>query len=161
MLAVTSYPEVYVQLTTAKVDEQLAAYAALVAAVKGNAKAGAALAAFAPGYFNTMLLALDHHFMHRMRGAEGKDGNPLNEVRMLSDSIMEHDGVLKDNRTIKYKAEKAAPKKSAASRRGIARPSFSESQITARLAICGVHSTLLTSHGVFSRVSSPEAGRSR
>ena len=55
MLAVTSYPEVYVQLTTAKVDEQLAAYAALAAAVKGNAKAEAALAAFAPGYFNTML----------------------------------------------------------------------------------------------------------
>jgi hypothetical protein len=108
MLAVTSYSEVYVQLTAAKLDEQLAAYGALAAAVKGNAKAEAALAAFAPGYFNAMLLALDHHFMHRMRGAEGKDGNPLNEVRMLSDSIMEHDGVLKENKTIKYKAEKAA-----------------------------------------------------
>jgi hypothetical protein len=54
-----------------------------------------------------MLLALDHHFMHRMRGAEGKDGNPLNEMRMLSDPIMEHDGVLKENRTIKYKADRA------------------------------------------------------
>lgn len=107
VLAVTSYNEVYVQLTAAKVEEQLAAYAALAAAVKGNAKAEAALAGFAPGYFNTMVLALDHHFMHRMRGAEGKDGNPLNEVRMLSDSIMEHDGVLKENKTIKYKAEKA------------------------------------------------------
>jgi hypothetical protein len=107
MLAVTSYPEVYVQLTAAKVEEQLAAYAALAAAVKGNAKAEAALAAFAPGYFNSMLLALDHHFMHRMRGAEGKDGNPINEVRMLVDSIMENDGVLRENKTIKYKAEKA------------------------------------------------------
>jgi hypothetical protein len=107
MLAVTSYPEVYVQLTAAKVEEQLAAYAALAAAVKGNAKAEAALAAFAPGYFNSMLLALDHHFMHRMRGAEGKDGNPINEVRMLVDSIMENDGVLKANSTIKYKAEKS------------------------------------------------------
>jgi len=107
VLAVTSYPEVYVQLTAARVDEQLAAYAALAAAVKGNARAEAALAAFAPGYFNAMLLALDHHFMHRMRGAEGKDGNPLNEVRMLSDSIMEHDGVLRESKTIKYKAEKA------------------------------------------------------
>lgn len=108
MLAVTSYPEVYVQLTAAKVDEQLAAYAALEAAVKGNAQAEAALAAFAPGYFNAMLLALDHHFMHRLRGAEGKDGNPLNEARMLSDAIMENDGVLQENKTIKYKAEKAA-----------------------------------------------------
>jgi hypothetical protein len=107
VLAVTSYPEVYVQLTAAKMDEQLAAYDALAASVKGNAKSEAALAAFAPGHFNAMLLALDHHFMHRMRGAEGKDGNPLNEVRMLSDAIMEHDGVLQENKTIKYKAEKS------------------------------------------------------
>lgn len=107
MLAVTSYSEVYVQLTAVKLEEQLASYAALAASVQGNSKAEAALAAFAPGYFNAMLLALDHHFMHRMRGAEGKDGNPLNEVRMLSDSIMEHDGVLKENKTIKYSAEKA------------------------------------------------------
>jgi len=107
MLSVTSYSEVYVQLTAAKMDSQLAAFADLVAATKGNAKAEAALAEFAPGYFNTMLLGLDHHFMHRMRGAEGKDGNPLNEVRMLVDSIMENDGVLKANSTIKYKAEKS------------------------------------------------------
>ena len=105
MLSVTSYSEVYVQLTAAKIETQLAAYAALAAATKGNAKAEAALAAFAPDYFNAMLLALDHHFMHRMRGAEGKDGNPLNEVRMLVDAIMENDGVLKANSTIKYKAE--------------------------------------------------------
>jgi hypothetical protein len=107
MLSVTSYPEVYVQLTAARAEEQLAAYAALAAAVKGNATAEAALVAFAPGYFNAALLALDHHFMHRMRGAEGKDGNPLNEVRMLGDSIMENDGVLKENKTIKYSAAKS------------------------------------------------------
>lgn len=107
MLAVTSYSEVYVHLTAAKFEEQLADYAALETAAKGDAGAEAALAAMAPSYFNTMLLALDHHFMHRMRGAEGKDGNPLNEVRMLSDSIMEHGGVLQSNKTIKYNADKA------------------------------------------------------
>lgn len=107
MLAVTSYPEVYVQLTAARVEEQLASYAALADAVRGNARAEAALAAFAPGYFNTALLALDHHFMHRMRGAEGKDGNPLNEVRMLGEAIMEHDGMMQESKTIKYRAEKA------------------------------------------------------
>jgi len=107
MLAVTSYPEVYVQLTGAKVEEQLAAYAALARAVEGNAMAEQALADFAPGYFATALLALDHHFMHRMRGAEGKDGNALNEVRMLGDAIMENDGVLTENKTIKYRAEKS------------------------------------------------------
>ena len=43
--------------------------------------------------------------MHRVRNREGKDGNPINEVRMLSDSVMEHDGVLTANNTIKYKPE--------------------------------------------------------
>jgi len=94
MLAVTSYPEVYVQLAAASVEEQVAAFRHLAAAAVGQTELEAALAAFAPGYFNTALLALDHHFMHRMRGAEGKDGNPLNEVRMLCDAIMEHEGVL-------------------------------------------------------------------
>ena len=107
MLAVTRYDEVYVQLTAAKVEEQLAAWAALANAVKGNPAAETVLAAFAPGYFAGALLALDHHFMHRMRGAEGKDGNPLNEVRMLCDAIMENDGVLAENKTIKYRADKA------------------------------------------------------
>ena len=73
--------------------------------MKGNAQAEAALAAFAPGYFNTMLLALDHHFMHRMRGAEGKDGNPLNEVRLLCDAIMENEGRMSASKTIHYKPE--------------------------------------------------------
>ena len=107
MLAVTRYPEVYVQLTASKVDEQIAAYRALAAAVQGHARAEAALAAFAPGHFNAMLLALDHHFMHRMRGAEGKDGNPLNEVRLLGDALMEHEGVLTENKTIRYDPAKS------------------------------------------------------
>jgi hypothetical protein len=29
---------------------------------------------FEPIYFNTMVLALDHLFMNRLRGVEGKDG---------------------------------------------------------------------------------------
>ncbi|WEK05459.1 MAG: hypothetical protein P0Y65_04160 [Candidatus Devosia phytovorans] len=106
MLAMTSYPEVYVQLTAAKVEEQHAAYAALAKSAQGTA-AEQALTAFASEYFATALLALDHHFMHRMRGMEGKDGNALNEVRMLSDSIMEHGGVLQENKTMKYRSDKA------------------------------------------------------
>ncbi len=36
-----------------------------------------------------MILALGHYFVHRGRHTEGKDGNPLTEVRMLCDAIME------------------------------------------------------------------------
>jgi hypothetical protein len=35
----------------------------------------------------------------------GKDGNPLNEVRMLCDGIMENEGRLSANKGIRYKPE--------------------------------------------------------
>jgi hypothetical protein len=40
--------------------------------------------------------------VHRARGLEGKDGNPLNEVRMLCDSILQKDGVITAGKTIKF-----------------------------------------------------------
>ena len=56
-------------------------------------------------FFNHMILALDHYFVHRSRTIEGKDGNPLNEVRMLCDAIMENGGRMSANKTIRYKPE--------------------------------------------------------
>jgi len=32
--------------------------------------------------------------MHRLRGVEGKDGNPMNEVRVLSNSMLQNQDVL-------------------------------------------------------------------
>jgi hypothetical protein len=46
---------------------------------------------------NNMTLVLDRYFVHRLRVVTGKDGNPLNEVELLSDSIMNNDGVLRGN----------------------------------------------------------------
>jgi hypothetical protein len=43
--------------------------------------------------------------VHRTRAIEGKDGNPLNEVRMLCDSILHNHAVLCADKTIKYKPE--------------------------------------------------------
>ncbi len=44
--------------------------------------------------------------MHRSRTLELKDGNPANEVRMLSVSIMSNENILAFDRTIKYVPEK-------------------------------------------------------
>ena len=102
MLAVTSYKRDFVETCRANVERQLAAYRKLAASArKGEA------AAFEGEFFNTMVLALDHFFLHRQRSLEGKDGNPLNEVRMLANSILEDEGVLKENSTIKYDAGKS------------------------------------------------------
>ena len=82
------------------------AYADLVAAT-GSSKATTRVAveAFEPRYFNNLTLVLDAYFMHRTRALEGKDGNPLNEVRMLCSSLLTNDGVLAADKTIKYNPE--------------------------------------------------------
>lgn len=41
-----------------------------------------------------MILALDSHFVHQARALEKTDGNPLDEVRMLSNSVMNNGGVM-------------------------------------------------------------------
>jgi hypothetical protein len=48
-----------------------------------------------------MTLVLDRYFVHRLRVVTGKDGNPLNEVELMSDSLMNNDGVLRGNNVIK------------------------------------------------------------
>lgn len=97
MLAVTSYKKAFIEAGRGRVARQLSAYDALI---KDAGKAD--IEAFAPEFFNNMVLALDHYFMHRQRSFEGKDGNPLNEVRMLAVSLLEQDGVMTRDSTIKY-----------------------------------------------------------
>ena len=51
-------------------------------------------------YFNNMLLVLEGYFVHRLRGVEGKDGNALNEVRVLARSLMENGGTVMEDTQI-------------------------------------------------------------
>jgi hypothetical protein len=90
------------------IDGQLAAYRNLRAAIDGGTAApevAAALDAFEPLFFNNMTLVLDRYFVHRLRAVAGKDGNPLNEVELLADSLMHNDGVLRANNVIKLAPE--------------------------------------------------------
>ena len=47
---------------------------------------------FEQRFFNDQVLILDNMFVHRLTGIEGKDGNPLNEVRVLCNSIFAQPG---------------------------------------------------------------------
>ena len=101
MLGKNRYPPAYVKQCRANVDELVTSYRKLATAAKGNA----ALARFEPQLFNHLVLALDEYFVHRLRGVEGKDGNPCNEVRMIADSVMLHDGVLMVEKAIRLTPE--------------------------------------------------------
>ncbi|MEO7351816.1 MAG: hypothetical protein ABIW17_07950 [Marmoricola sp.] len=102
MLMRGDYPTEYVDAVRAMVAANVASYTAL-GLPEGND--------FERGYVHQLLLALDSYFTHRGRGQEGKDGNPLNEVRMITDSLQGDDAhgaivpLLAPNSTIKYKPE--------------------------------------------------------
>ena len=102
MLMRSDYPTAYVDAVRAMVADNVASYAALGLPEEND---------FQRGYVHQLLLALDSYFTHRGRGLEGKDGNPLNEVRMITDSLQGNDAqgpivpLLAGNSTIKYKPE--------------------------------------------------------
>jgi hypothetical protein len=83
MLGMKAYSKDYINACRARVDANLRAYRKQVG--KAPAKE------FEWRYFNDQVLLLDYMFVHRLSGAEGKDGNPLNEVRILCNSILLND----------------------------------------------------------------------
>lgn len=98
MLGVRNYTREYIDECRAKVDSDIAAF--------NKISSGS----FEATYFNNMVIVLDHLFVHRLRTVEGKDGNPLNEVRMLCDSIIENQCRLRADTTIKYDPAKSVLK---------------------------------------------------
>jgi hypothetical protein len=107
MLGVSSYDQDYIDTCRDKVAAQVSAYEALATAARNGAKAGAEVDAFEPLFFNNMVLVLDALFMHRLRTKEGKDGNPANEVRVLSESLVQSHGVLTVPKSIKLDQERS------------------------------------------------------
>lgn len=115
MLCVNNYTQAYIDECRAKVAAQVASYKTLVETAKGQAKANgplldAAIDAFEPNFFNNMVVTMDSYFVHRARAAEKKDGNPLNEVRMLVNSMMNGNNTMTADKTIKFVPEKSVLK---------------------------------------------------
>jgi len=94
MLAISSYPRDYVDSTRAGIDARVAAFRKL-----GDT------GEFETVFFNDLVLVLEFAFVHRVRNAEGKDGNALNEVRLLATSLLGNGGRLVADKQIKLKPE--------------------------------------------------------
>jgi hypothetical protein len=108
MLGRKDYTQEELDHATRAINQQLTAYKKLLTALNGDdPKVAAAVEAFEPLLFNNMTLVLDRYFVHRLRGVTGKDGNPLNEVELLADSLMNNGGELRGNNVIKYKPEES------------------------------------------------------
>jgi hypothetical protein len=55
--------------------------------------------------WNQLVVALEHWFAERIPKVEGRDGNPLNEVRVIAESVTEHGAVMTVPKGIKLRAE--------------------------------------------------------
>jgi hypothetical protein len=99
----------------AAIDQQLAAYKKLVKTIPGvtaEKKVDAALSSFDSLFFNNLTLVLDRYFVHRLAGAdyEGKDGNALNEVRIVCESLITNNGKMRADKQIKLAPERSVLK---------------------------------------------------
>ena len=86
MLGMKKYSRDYIAASRERVDANLRAYRKQVGKTPSEE--------FEARFFNDQVLLLDYMFVHRLSGIEGKDGNPLNEVRVLCNSLLLNDGKL-------------------------------------------------------------------
>lgn len=71
-----------------------------------------------------MVITLDAYFVHRARAKEGKDGNALNEVRLLCNSILNNDNVMSVDKSLKYLPTKAVLRYAAGDEIKLTEPEF-------------------------------------
>ena len=104
MLGRKDYTQAEYDGAKAAVARQIATYkkVAKLAEGQGDKKASSTLDELETVYFNNMALVLDRYFVHRIRAVSGKDGNPLNELELVCDSLMNNGGVFQGNNVIKY-----------------------------------------------------------
>jgi hypothetical protein len=102
MLGVRKYEQSYIDKCRTRVNADVSAFQALAAEGSGEA-----MEAFEPRFFNNMVLVLDELCVHRLRTVEGKDGNPLNEVRVLAESLMNNGGTMTADKAIKLDPAKS------------------------------------------------------
>jgi len=109
------YTQKYIDDYRSRVTQHISAFQTFVAAARNQASADEPLLnteikAFEPHFYSNMELALDSYFVQRMRDMEMKDGNPLNEVRVLCNSMMNNNNMMCADKTIKFDPAKSVLK---------------------------------------------------
>jgi hypothetical protein len=105
MLGMKEYDRDYIDGCRSRVESQTYMFREVAQAARDHGDADlsgleGALESLEFEYFNNMLLVLEGYFVHRLRGVEGKDGNALNEVRVLARSLMENGGTVMEDTQI-------------------------------------------------------------
>jgi hypothetical protein len=112
MLSMDKYTPEYVDECRANIDAGVSAFETVVTTAKAlhDASLDAAIESFEPFFYNNMVVVLEGYFVHRQRAIEKKDGNPLNEVRVLCTAIMQSGSTLAPDTTITLNPAKSVLK---------------------------------------------------
>jgi hypothetical protein len=115
MLSISNYSKKYIDECRLKVEDQIASYRNLINTITkqdihDEIRLNAAIESFESVFFNNMVMVLDNYFVHRSRAIEKKDGNPLNEVRILCNSMMNNNNIVAADNTIRFNPAKSVLK---------------------------------------------------
>ena|SRR5665811_182324 len=115
MLSMKTYTRDYIDACRSRVEAQVSSYGNLVEAARNQiwsdeTALDSAFESFESVFFNNLVLVPDSYFTHRLRGIEGKDRNPLNEVRVLCNSMRHDNETMCTDNTIKMNSAKSVLK---------------------------------------------------
>src|SRR6476620_6736208 len=112
MLGMKEYEQDYIDACRSRIESQIAVFREVAQSARDHGDADVsglegALESLEYEYFNNMLIVLDGYFVHRLKGAEGSDGNAIGEVRVLARSLMENGGTMLSDPTIRLEPERS------------------------------------------------------
>jgi hypothetical protein len=96
MLCMTTYPQEYVDSCRSRVEAAAAAFPQLNVDSELEST-----------WFNNLVIVLEACFVHRARAQELKDGNPVNEVRLLAASLLTNGGRLLADKQIRLDPDRS------------------------------------------------------